>query len=656
MKPFYKLLLTAMGVWAGGVLFASSGLAQLSTGSPAPLFQLKTLDGKGYDLAAMQGQPMVIIYFFAVESPSSQEGLLTIDRIAKQYPQDDLTVLGVTRATPEAVDAFIKERRPTFPILLDNQDVSERYQALQILPTVCILGPGLKLMDRFQGGGRSTEMMLLKLAERQLQRRQPLMARVISEEVTRKDPGNYQARTVAGYAAMREGDLTSAEKTFQDLSQEKGEAAVLGKEGLAGVYARKGQTQKALKLATEVEQSDPQRAYVHTVKGDMLYSQGKEEQAAQEYQKAVSKPAAEPFQKAEAHNRLGRIYTAKGQFQQARQQFDEAVDLDPYYIEATANKGITYEQEGALGKALEAYRSAQRMDKDDAYAGILAKKVEQLLLLQQDSTRNQQMDQQIQTLVERYKQGVSGVAEGQDSWTSPPMVISFLEITESGGLAPRGGFPTVIAAQAAEQLNESGRIQVVERVVIERLLQELNLGSSDLANPETALRLGRVLAARIIITGTLLHMPDKSLVSLRLVDTETSAIVKVISVQLSGEGALKQELHQLNREILSAIVLHYPLQGYVVKVADDEVLLNLGARQGVVTGARFDLIEEAKAISYKGRMLKTQPRRLATLEVTRVEPDLAYARITEQKRAIRPDDKLLENTEDVAYEVSQPAN
>ena len=191
-----------------------------------------------------------------------------------------------------------------------------------------------------------------------------------------------------------------------------------------------------------------------------------------------------------------------------------------------------------------------------------------------------------------------------DEWTSRPLAFAFVDFQEKGGLSDRDGLSTILTAQLAENLNASGRVKVVDRVVLDRLLSELNLGSSDLAQPETALRLGRVMAARIMGTGTLFTMPADTLVNLRLVDTETSAIAKTITRQLGSESGWDKQLHRLNRDILAAIMGEYPLQGFVVQVSGDQVLINLGTAQGMVEGTKMDVIEEAEPIVYKGRKLK----------------------------------------------------
>jgi hypothetical protein len=259
------------------------------------------------------------------------------------------------------------------------------------------------------------------------------------------------------------------------------------------------------------------------------------------------------------------------------------------------------------------------------------------------------VDQLVKDLAARYRSQEKARPRGEDSWTSPPLVLSFVDFQERGGMSERDGFSTVLISELSSLLSSSGRVRVVERVLIERLLEELNLGSSDLANPETALKLGRVLAARLIGTGTLLHQPQGTLLSLRLIDTETSAIPQVLTRPMGGgPGGLEKEVFQLNREVLRTIIAKYPLRGFVVKVTGDQVLLNLGAKQGVVPGTKFEVLEEGEAVPYKGKVLSSAPRQVAQLEAVRVEPDLCYGKVLKQDRPLKGDDKVQEKMEEIA--------
>ncbi|MBM4332396.1 MAG: tetratricopeptide repeat protein [Deltaproteobacteria bacterium] len=642
-NPVFLLMVVLGVLWGGEVCYG-----QLSPGQTAPVFSLKDLKGQTHDLSQMKERPMVILYFFDVDSRPSQEGLLSLNQLAKQYKEANLTVWAITLSSQERAAKFSVSAGLVFAILPDLTNVSNLYHGRVILPTVCLIGPGLKVLDYFQGGGKTTEMMLVRLAERQLQQKQTRVAKAISAEVVKRNPKNLKAKTVRGYAALKEENLKEAEEEFKDLAQKGMEGEVLGKEGLAAVHVKKGEAEKALQLAKEVEQKAPQRGYVHVIKGDLLYAQDKKKEAEAEYQAAIRKEDVEPYQDALRYNQMGRYYANLGQYSRARDFYDRAITVDPYYIEGTTNKGITYEKEGKWDKALETYRQSLSLDKSDTFAAILAKKAQEMLEIQRDAERKKRIDQLVKDLAARYRMQKETAPKIEDTWTSPPMVISFVDFQEKGGLAERDGFSTVLMTQLADHLNSSGRVRVVERVLIDRLLEELNLGSSELANPETALKLGKILAAKLMGTGSLYYLPQGTLLSLRLIDTETSAIPQVTTRQLGMQAALEKELFQLNREILKTVILKYPLRGYLVRVTGDQVIVNLGAKQGVVSGTKFDVLEEAEPIKYKGKALQTSPKAVAQVEVVRVEPDLCFARVLKQEKALQPDSKVQEKIEETA--------
>jgi tetratricopeptide (TPR) repeat protein len=643
MRPFLKWSAIASALIALTVTISGPGYGQPAVGRQAPLFVLEDVGGKRHDLAVMQKHPMVILYFFDVASRPSQEGLMALDDLAGRFAEANLKAWGITRSAQSEVVQFVSQSRITYPVLIDTSKVCDLYQARFVLPTICILGPGLKVLDYIQGGGKTTEIMLVKLAEKVLQRKQTAIAKAISEDVVRQNPQNAEAKMVKGYAELKDGDLSAAEKTFNSLSQSTGQGKILGDEGMVTVYARKGQTKKALALAARVEKKAPDRGHVNTVKADILYAQGQKKEARKEYQKAASKPSGAPYQKAAALNKLGRLQASLGQLPQARELYDQAVAIDPYYIEATANSAKTYEKEGKWDKALKGYSQALALNKDDIFAATLAQRARRMVALQNDVERKKRLDGLVKRLAERYrKQQQSKTREPEDTWTSRPMIMTFIDFQEKGGLSERDGLSSVLMLQLSDQLNASGRIQVVERILIEKLLEELDLGSSDLADPDTALRLGKVLAAKIIGSGSIFFLPNGNILSLRLIDTETSAVPKIINRQLDPSLSLDKELNLLNHEILTAVKKKYPLQGYIVQASSDRILINLGSKQGVRQDTEFEVIKEKEPIKYKGKILHGASEVVALLQMAQVEPDLSYARIVSQKSSIARDDKIRE--------------
>ena len=642
MKMIWKTSLVVVALLG---MIGVPAAATLNVGAAGPDFTLNDAQGTAFALSSVKNHQMAVLYFFDAASRPSQEGLAYLDNLKKRFADDNLVVWAITMSPADAVTRYIRQAKPAFPVLLDPGEVSEQYGARSILPVVCVLGPDHHIMDMFQGGGKSTEVLLVRLAERTLTRKQPDVAKAISDAVLSKDPGNVDAKAVKGYAAIESGDLAVAETVFKEVAETPGKGEVLGKEGLSAVYAQKGEDQKALAMAEQVTQKAPERAFAHVVKADVLYRQDKKAEAETELKAAVEKPEAAPFQKAKALNRYGRFLSAMGKQKQARDLYDQAIDVDPYFVEATANKGMSYQREGQWDKALATYRSATStgLDATDSITALLARKAQEMVALQKDAEKRKQINRMVKELAERYRKGQSAAPETTDGWTSRPLVFSFIDFQEKGGLSDRDGLASILTAQLAEHLNASGRVNVVDRVILNQLLAELNLGSSELAAPETALRLGRVMAARVMGTGSLFLMPGDTLVNLRLVDTETSAIAKTLTRQLGPESQWNKALNQLNRDILAAIVAGYPLQGYVVQAEGDRVMINLGTNQGMVQGTTLDVIEESEPIEYKGRILKGLPKVIGRLEVVSVETDLSYARIIEKKRNVKRDDKVKEN-------------
>jgi peroxiredoxin len=157
----------------GVIVFALIGFswAQITPGQSAPMFTLKDTEGASHDLSVLKGHAMIILYFFDVKSRPSQEGLLSLHQLVKQYEDADLIVWGVTRSPRDEVAKFMAQINLDFPVLLDNSGVSDLYQARFILPSVCVLGPDLSVMDYHQGGGKITEISLQRLADRELRRK-----------------------------------------------------------------------------------------------------------------------------------------------------------------------------------------------------------------------------------------------------------------------------------------------------------------------------------------------------------------------------------------------------------------------------------------------------------------------------------------------------
>ena len=82
-------------------------------------------------------------------------------------------------------------------------------------------------------------------------------------------------------------------------------------------------------------------------------------------------------------------------------------------------------------------------------------------------------------------------------------------------------------------------------------------------------------------------------------------------------------------------------------VERSRALLNLGSAHGITLGRIFDVAEEQLFVEYKGKTLYPDPVRFARLQVVEVESDFCFARIIDQKRPIKRDDKAIEDISDL---------
>src|SRR5579872_1963689 len=95
-------------------------MAALATGTKAPNFELKTLDGKPFSLRTELARGPVVVAFFKVSCPTCQYALPFFERLHKAYGHKGVTLVGVSQNDAKDTAAFNKEFGVTFPTLLDD--------------------------------------------------------------------------------------------------------------------------------------------------------------------------------------------------------------------------------------------------------------------------------------------------------------------------------------------------------------------------------------------------------------------------------------------------------------------------------------------------------------------------------------------------------
>ncbi len=92
-----------------------------------------------------------------------------------------------------------------------------------------------------------------------------------------------------------------------------------------------------------------------------------------------------------------------------------------------------------------------------------------------------------------------------------------------------------IAGMLISELAANPAARVVEREQIQSVLDEQHLGTSGQVDPKTAARVGKLVGARYMITGTFIDFYGDFRVDLRLVNGETGEIMKVESDRMQRD-------------------------------------------------------------------------------------------------------------------------
>jgi len=128
--------------------------------------------------------------------------------------------------------------------------------------------------------------------------------------------------------------------------------------------------------------------------------------------------------------------------------------------------------------------------------------------------------------------GLTGAAaENGPSVPTPVAVptVAVFNFDTRGRLEDSGAGANV--AELLSVLLEGGEFQMVERAQIKTILDELKLSASGIVDKSSQVRVGHLLGAKILITGSVFRSGDKTYLVAKVIGTETG---KVLGVSVNG--------------------------------------------------------------------------------------------------------------------------
>ena len=169
-----------------------------------------------------------------------------------------------------------------------------------------------------------------------------------------------------------------------------------------------------------------------------------------------------------------------------------------------------------------------------------------------------------------------------------------------------------IAGMMISELAQNPAARVVEREQVQRLLDEQNLGAQGRVDPQTAAKVGKLVGARYVILGNFIDFYGDFRVDVRLVNTETSEIVKTES-----DRQQREHLFEIIRNVATRLMKDANLPA-LQRGASNEQRMN---RQ-VPTEA---LTYYSRALLYQDRGQKDKAVEMFNRAIT-IFPDFAEAK------------------------------
>jgi len=371
--------------------------------------------------------------------------------------------------------------------------------------------------------------------------------------------------------------------------------------------------------------------------GEEIYARGDTPALVALYEDALASREATPVQLGKLRGRVGRFYARQGEMEKALEHYREALALNPGDRVVRSDRCQALSRLGRFEEARDCVEGLLASDPRDEIALALNRTLEERLALETDRDRRERTDALMSRLSGRATAGEGAPQAPQtpeDLWTSRPLTLVLLDLEEQGGLSRRDGETETFVLMILDRLQQSPRIRVVDRALLERAMEELDLGTGGLSDPLVSLRLGRILSARLLGHGSLYRDGNSVQVNLKFIETETTALRVALSRTFPRSTPLDTMAGEIASGILDKIEQRYPLRGEVVSVQGrDDVRVNLGRGVGLRQGALLDVLRPGQ----------TDPGMVLTrLRVLSVGEDDSLARILEHPQIVRPGCRVLE--------------
>lgn len=225
--------------------------------------------------------------------------------------------------------------------------------------------------------------------------------------------------------------------------------------------------------------------------------------------------------------------------------------------------------------------------------------------------------------------------------------------------------PSLIEEKLSSDLLKTGRFDIIEQTDVAKALSELNITSSDESEDIDYKKLGKILNAQAIITGSL-YSGEKTViknsktdfnpyllvgailfpplifavqpnedhpysvkvntfsVSVRAIDPDTGKVI-------AGDEVLEQDaidLSKVSRNIYAQLLARFPVMGKVVNVDNGSVYLDTGRDKGLAAGDILEVFRPGRLIEEgASNIIRLPDEKIGEIEVLNAAKDYSECRV-----------------------------
>jgi len=635
-----------------GIFLWTPGLWAVEEHEQIAAFQEEDIRNRLVDLESVHSD-LVVLFFF---SPSAGEDIARrLRSLQGSFGEDKLYIAAVgLEGEEDALKHFADRFQIEYYVVPNTERVSaeERYGPFTIRPVTFIVTADRILLDKIIGGGSGARTVITNVARKFLERQQAEDAEKAADIAVQEGEDEKAAKETKAYALVSKGDHENAEIMFAEMDSAAGRAAIA---------LDRGDVDEAIRIAREAADSEP---YAATILGNALMKKGDLPEAEKAFAMAKGNTGGQAeWQLSEAHLGFGRIVQEEGDIEAAMEEYRTAHRANYYNVAALSNTAAAQREqadadpEGAVENLQEAQESIERaqhiladMKRQDALVGMMANQIATELRRKNDLERIELRQKLIKDLGEKYRQmKEEGRDKPVDPWTSRPMVVAFLDRGDTPDVFfERAGTALALRREVEMRLDAMDRLDVVDRDILEAVLQELQLGSGDLASDETRLELGQLFAAAQFGELTFTRLGDEPRLNVRMISTETTRLANQFAEPVQDD--LDALVDGIVERIAAGLKGDQQLRGRVAGEPEgDELLVGLGGLWDVKPGMRFAVILEGEPVTVGGREVPGEQEIAGEVEITEVVNEyLSRAKVISLNDGVtlEPDTKLVEIPED----------